>query len=50
MAGCAACILLRGSTDAVLLSLMLQYLMTLQTYVKYAMGDFGNVERKMVST
>ena len=28
---------------------MLQYLLTLQVYVKYTMANFGEIERKMVS-
>ena len=50
LAGCAACIVLRGTANPILLSMMLQYLLTLQTYLKYSMTNFGEVERKMVST
>ena len=49
MAGCASCIVLRTSIDPVLLSLMLQYLLTLQTYSMFAMFFVGEVERQMVS-
>ena len=50
MTGCAACILLRDTAKPVYLSLMLQYLLTLQTYLKLTMTNFGEIERKMVST
>mmetsp|Transcript_20484 Transcript_20484/g.27674 ORF Transcript_20484/g.27674 Transcript_20484/m.27674 type:complete len:232 (+) Transcript_20484:533-1228(+) len=49
IAGCAAVISLRNSADPILLSMMLQYLLTLQNYVKFTMGNFGEIERKMVS-
>ena len=48
-AGCAATILLRGTVSAVLLSMMLQYLLTLQTYLKSSMSSFGEIQRKMVA-
>jgi len=47
--GCAAVISLRSSADAVLLTLMLQYLLTIQWSVKATMTNFGEIERKMVS-
>ena len=50
VAGCSACILLRNTANPIFLSMMLQYLLTLQTYLKYTMTNFGEVERKMVST
>lgn len=50
IAGCAACICLRSTANPVYLSMMLQYLLTLQQYLKYCMSNFGEVERKMVST
>ena len=49
VSGCTAVILLRNTAKPVLLSMMLQYLLTLQTYIKYTMGNFGECERKMVS-
>ena len=49
IAGCSACIVLRGTANSLFLSLMLQYLLTLQVYVKYTMANFGEIERKMVS-
>ena len=30
--------------------MMLQYLLTLQSFLKYSMTNFGEIERKMVST
>jgi ABC-type multidrug transport system fused ATPase/permease subunit len=50
IAGCTACILLRSTANPVFLSMMLQYLLTLQQYLKYSMSNFGEIERKMVST
>ena len=50
VAGCAAVIVLRGDANVILLSMMLTYLIQLQSSVKYSMGNFGEVERKMVST
>jgi len=49
ISGCTAVILLRSSANPVLLSMMLQYLLTLQNFIKYTMGNFGEIERKMVS-
>ena len=48
-AGCAAAIVLRGQVEAILLSMMLQYLLTLQTYLKSTMNSFGEIQRKMVA-
>ena len=48
-AGCAAAILLRGHTSDVLLSLMLQYLLTLNSLFTYLLFMFGEIEKKMVS-
>ena len=48
-AGCSSAILLRGKVEAVLLSMMLQYLLTLQTYLKSTMSSFGEIMRKMVA-
>ena len=48
-AGCAVCILCRGSIDAIKLSLMLQYLLTLQGDCIYLLVFYGEMERKMVS-
>jgi len=42
-------ILLRTSADPILLSMMLQYLITLQSFIKFLMMNFGEIERKMVS-
>ena len=50
IAGCSACIVLRGTANPILLSMMLQYLLTLQAFLKYSMTNFGEIERKMVST
>ena len=50
IAGCAACIVLRGTANPFLLAMMLQYLLTLQAYLKYSMASCGEIERKMVST
>ena len=50
IAGCSACIVLRGTANPILLSMMLQYLLTLQSFLKYSMTNFGEIERKMVST
>jgi len=47
--GVAGVIVLRGTTSPLLLSMMLQYLLQLQSYLKYTMGNFGEIERKMVS-
>ena len=47
--GCAACILLKGHVSDVLLSMMLQYLLTLQAYLLYMLYFYGEIERKMVS-
>ena len=49
ISGCSACVLLRGTAEPILLSLMLQYLLTLQMYMKYCMNNFGEIERKMVA-
>ena len=48
-AGCVASILLRDQVNPVLLSLMLQYLLTLQLYCQWCLHNFGEIERKMVS-
>lgn len=48
-AGCLVCILCRGSTNPLKLSLMLQYLLTLQGYCVAMLLLYGNVEQKMVS-
>lgn len=48
-AGCGVCVLLRDSADPVLLSMMLQYLLTLQSYCVYMLYFYGEIERKMVS-
>ena len=45
IAGCASCIFLRTEIDPVLLSLMLQYMLTLQTYCTNAMYFVGEIER-----
>ena len=47
--GVAGVITLRGTASPLLLSMMLQYLLQLQSYLKYTMGNFGEIERKMVS-
>lgn len=47
-AGSFAAIWLRGSVDPVLLSLMLQYLLTLQQYCYWGLMMFGEIERKMI--
>ena len=49
MAGCAVCCLFRGKIDPVLLAMMLQYLLTLQSYCLYMLYFYGEIERKMVS-
>lgn len=49
IAGCAVCIVLRGQVNSVLLSMMLQYLLTLQDYCLYMLYVYGEIERKMVS-
>ena len=49
VAGCAVCCLFRGKVDPVLLSMMLQYLLTLQSYCLYMLYFYGEIERKMVS-
>ena len=43
-AGCSACILLRNNSNPIYLSLMLQYLLTLQNWMKASMSTFGNLE------
>ena len=48
-AGCAGVILLRSEVSAVLLSLMLTYLMQLQSALKFSMNSFAEIQRKMVS-
>ena len=48
-AGCAVCIIFRGTVDSIQLSLMLQYLLTLQGYCIYLLLFYGEIERKMVS-
>ena len=50
IASCSAVILLRTSANPIFLSMMLQYVLTLQQYLQYTMGNFGEIERKMVST
>ena len=49
IAGCAVCILFRTRVNPVLLSMMLQYLLTLQGYCLYMLYFYGEIERKMVS-
>jgi len=49
IAGCSAVVLLRTTANPILLSMMLQYLLTLQNYIKFTMSNFGEIERKMVS-
>ena len=48
-AGCAVCILFRDQVDDIKLSLMLQYLLTLQGWCVYLLIFVGEMERKMVS-
>lgn len=48
-AACAACVVLRTSTNPIYLSMMLQYMLTLQGQLKSGMSQFGEIERKMVS-
>lgn len=49
VAGCVTCCLLRNQIDPVLLSMMLQYLLTLQGFCLYMLYFYGEIERKMVS-
>ena len=48
-AACAVCVLFRGSVSSIQLSLMLQYLLTLQGWTVYLLIFYGEIERKMVS-
>lgn len=48
-AGCGVCIVFRGEAESIQLSLMLQYLLTLQTYIIYLLVYYGEIERQMVS-
>jgi len=48
-AGCAVCIVFRGEVASISLSLMLQYLLTLQGYIIYMLIYYGEIERQMVS-
>jgi len=48
-AGCLVCVLFRDISDPVKLSLMLQYLLTLQGYCVLMLILYGEIERKMVS-
>lgn len=50
VASCAAVILLRTTANPIFLSMMLEYVLTLQSYLQYTMSNFGEIERKMVST
>ena len=49
IAGCVVCVLFRGEIDSVLLSLMLQYLLTLQSYCLEILFFYGEIEMEMVS-
>ena len=47
--GCGMTIFLRGHISDVLLSLMLQYLLTLNNTVMFLLIYWGDIEKKMVS-
>jgi ABC-type multidrug transport system fused ATPase/permease subunit len=47
--GASFCVYYRTRTNPILLSLMLQYMMTLQMYCMYTLYQFGEVEKQMVS-